>query len=410
MRTLTPVAAALALCALALPVSIAGTNIALALLSAALLARARSDGRRMLAAWRAEPVLAALLLYAATGLASAALSSSPASSLHDSAKDFHRLWALGAFASALALEPDAPLRPVFGASFGAMALAGVVQSSFGTRIEGMMVRAHAFVHPVVFGEQMAVAALGGACVLLRPTLKASRGAAAFFTALIFAALILSQTRMALLAFLAGFAIVALLEPRARRWALPALLLVAAVGTAWEFLPNGGRTISALLAPYDPNNPHQARWALWDAALRMYRDHPVFGVGPGGYHRLFSSYHPGRLDGESGWGSAHNLYLHQLAERGSLGALSLLVLCAALFARAVRAARSDTDTRSLWAAGAVAALLAMSLTETTFQNEQFSSLILLVWAWGTMPLRPRRENPTEPSGEGMPPPRAVGKRL
>lgn len=391
MRSLTPVAAALALCALALPVSIAGTNIALALLCAALLARARSDGRRILAAWRAEPALAALLLYAAAGLASAALSASPTASLHDSAKDFHRLWALAVFAAALALEPDAPLRPVFGVSFGAMALFAITQSLFGARTDGMMVRAHGFVHPVVFGEQMAIAALGGACVLLRPTLKASRGAAAFFTALIFAALILSQTRMALLSFLAGFAIVALLEPRARRWALPALLLVAAVGLAWEFIPNGGRTISALLAPYDASNPHQARWALWDAALKMFRDHPLFGVGPGGYHRLFSSYHAGSLDGESGWGSAHNLYLHQLAERGALGALALLVLCATLFARAARAARSDTDTRSLWAAGAVAALLAMSLTETAFQNEQFSSLILLVWAWGTMSLRARRES-------------------
>ena len=60
-------------------------------------------------------------------------------------------------------------------------------------------------------------------------------------------------------------------------------------------------------------------------------------------------------------------------------------------RAVRAARSDADTRALWAAGATAAFLAMSLTETTFQNEQFSTLLLLVWAWGTISLRSGREN-------------------
>lgn len=390
MRSLTPVSAALALCALAIPVSIAGTNIALATLSAALILRARVDGRRITAAWRAEPALAALLFYAAAGLISALWSPNPAHSLHDSAKDLHRLWALGLFAAALALEPEAPLRPAFGLAFGAMALVGIAQSAFGLRIEGSLVRAHGFVHPVVFGEQMAVAALGAACVLLRPTLKASRGAAASFAALIFTALVLSQTRMALLSFLAGFAVVALLEPRARRWAFPALLAVAAVAVAWEFVPNGGRTLSSLLAPYDPANPHQARWALWDAAWRMFRDHPLLGVGPGGYHHNFPVYHPGPLDGESGWGSAHNLYLHQLAERGALGALALLALCATLFTRAARAARSDTDTRSLWAAGAIATLLAMSLTETTFHNEQFSTLILLVWAWGTMPLRARAE--------------------
>lgn len=391
MRTLTPVSAALALCAVVLPVSIAATNIALALLSAALLARARSGGKAVWSAWRAEPALAALLLYAGAGLAAAALSDFPAPSLRDAMKDLHRAWALGLFAAALALEPEAPLRAAFGLSFGTAAVFAISQSALGGRPDGMMVRAHGFVHPVVFGEQMALAALGGACVLLRPTLKASRGAAAAFTAVIFAALVLSQTRMALLAALAGFAAVALLEPRARRWTLPALLAVAAVAAAWEFLPNGGRTISSLFAAYDPKNPHQARWALWDAALRMFRDHPLLGVGPGGYHRLFPSYHAGSLDGESGWGSAHNLYLHQLAERGALGAAALLFLCWTLFARTVRAARGDADTRALWAAGAVAAFLAMSFTETAFQNEQFATLLLLIWAWGTISLRPGREN-------------------
>ncbi len=391
MRSLTPVAAALALCAAALPISIAGTNAALALLSVALLLRVRPDGKRMLAAWSSEPAIPALLLYAAAGLVAAALSSAPSASLHDVLKDLHHLWALGLFTAALTLEMDVPLRPVFGLSFGAIALFSIAQTVFGGRPGGMPVRAHGFVHPVVFGEQMAVAAMGGACVLLRPTLRASRRAASVFIALIFAALVMSQTRMALFAALAGFAVVALIEPPARRWALPALLAVAAVGVAWEFLPNGGRTLSSLFASYDPNNPHQARWALWDAALRMFRDHPLFGVGPGGYHRLFSTYHPGPLDGESGWGSAHNLYLHQLAERGALGAAALLYLCGTLFTRAVRAARRDTETRALWAAGSVAVLLTMSLTETSFQNEQFATLILLIWAWGTISLRAGREN-------------------
>lgn len=382
---LSPVAAALTLSALLLPVSIAATNIALAFLTAALLARARGDGGRMAAAWRSEPALAALALYAAVSLAAAA-AAAPAASLRDAAKDLHRLWSLGLFTAALALEPAAPLRSAFGLSFGAMALYALAQCALGAGANGMMVRAHGFVHPVVFGEQMAIAVLGGTCVLLRPTLKTPRGGAALLSALLFAALVLSQARMALFAALIGFSLMALLEPRARRWALPALFAVAAVALTWEFLPNGGRTISALLAPYDPRNPHQTRWALWDVAWKMFREHPLFGVGPGGYHHLFAAYHTGNLDGESAWGSAHNLYLHQLAERGALGAAALLALCAALFTRAARAASSCADARALWAAGSVAAFLVMSFTETTFQNEQFSALILLVWAWGTTSLR------------------------
>lgn len=391
MRSLTPVAAALALCALALPISIAGTNIALTLLSAALLVRALSDGRRMYAAWRAEPVLAALVLYATVSLISAAASAAPEASMRDAFKDLHRLWSLGLFVAALALEPETPLRPALGISFGVIALYGITQTIFGHQPYQPLVRAHGFVHPVVFGGQMALAALGGACVLLRPTERASRGAAAVFTVVVSAALVLSQTRMALFAAFTGFVLTALLEPRARRWAMPILLVVAAIGMAWEFIPNGARTLSSLFAPYDPGNPQQARWVLWDTALKMFRDHPLLGVGPGGYNRLFSNYYANPLDGQRVWASAHNLYLHQLAERGMAGALALLVLCVTLAARALRAARGDVDTRALWAAAAVAAFLAMSLTETTFQNEQIATLFLLIWAWGTISLRPRREN-------------------
>lgn len=392
MRTLTPVAAALALTALVLPLSIAGTNIALALLALALLAHARTDGRSMLAAWRAEPVLAAIAAYAAAGLLAAACSSAPEPSLRDAVKDLHRLWAMGLFVAALAVEPGAPLLPAFGLSLGAAALVGAGQVALGGLTDGLMVRAHAFVHPVVYGQQMALAALGGACVLLRPGERDVRGRALVvtFTALAAAALVLSQTRMALFAAAAGFAAVALLEPRARRWSLPALALVAAAALAWEFLPTGGRTLSSLFR-YDPSSPHQTRWTLWDAAWRMFQDSPWTGVGPGGFHRLFTNYHSGPLDGELSWGSAHNLYLHQLAERGLPGAAALLVLLGSMAARAVRASRTTPDARALWAAGAVCALLVLSLTENSFHNEQFATLLLLVWAWGTASLRRGREN-------------------
>lgn len=392
MRSLTPVAAALALTALALPLSIAGLNIALALLALALIARARTDGRAMAAAWRAEPVLAALAAYAAAGLLASACSSTPGPSLRDAVKDLHRLWAMGLFVAALAVEPAAPLLPALGLSFGAAALIGAGQVLLGGLEADMMVRAHAFVHPVVYGEQMALAALGGACVLLRPGERDARGRVlvAAFTMLAAAALVLSQTRMALFAAAAGFAVVALLEPRARRWSLPALALVAAAALAWEVLPTGGRTLSSLFR-YDPASPHQARWALWDSAWRMFRDRPWTGVGPGGFHRLFPSYHAGPLDGELQWGSAHNLYLHQLAERGLAGAAALAILLGLLASRAVRAARNTPDARALWAAGAVSALLVLSLTEASFQNEQFSALLILVWAWGTAALRRGREN-------------------
>ncbi len=378
---------ALVLTALSLPISIAAANISLGLMTAALLLRARRDGRRILETWRKEPALAALALYAAAGLAAAALSAAPLPALRDALKDLHRLWALGLFTAALALEPGAALIPAFGVSFAAIAAIGISQPVIGDPDNWRMTRAHGFVHAVVFGQQMALAALGAACLLLRPDESTKRRALiAAFIALVFTALVLSQTRMALIAAAFAFIAICVFDPRARRWAALAAVLFVAAAAAWEYMPSGGRGLSALFTSYDPKNPQQVRWALWDTAWRMFKDHPLTGVGPGGYRRLFSSYHQGLLDNEAVWGSAHSLYLNQLAERGLLGLGALFTLLYTLLTRALRAARQADDARSLWSIASVTVLLFMSLTETSFQNEQFSTLFLFVWAWGTTGLR------------------------
>jgi O-antigen ligase len=389
MKRPSPVAAALVLTAVFLPVSIALSNVALGLLTAALLWRARTDGRRLTASWRAEPALAALILYGAAGLVAAALSAFPEASLRDAVKDWHRLWSLGLFVAALAVEPEAPVLPALGISFAAMAAIGLVELVLGGEAHGTLTRAHGFVHPVVYGEQMALGLLGTLCLLLRPERRLPRRATALLASLTGLALLASQTRMALFGAAAGFAALILRAPRARRWILPAVVLTGGAIAAWQVLPTGGRTLTAVLAPYNPNNPQQARWALWDAAWRMFRDHPATGVGPSGYRVDFHSYHSEPVDGSDDWGSAHNLYLHQLAERGLLGGAALLVLLWVLFRRASAAARGG-NAAALWAFASVPAFAVMALTETSFQNEQFAALLLLIWALGTAVLRERRE--------------------
>lgn len=383
---LSPLAAAVAACALAFPVSIAAGNIALGLLGAALAHRALSEHRRVWAAWRAEPAVWVLLAYAAAGLVSAGLCDSPAEAARSAWKDWHRPLALLLFVGAISLEPAAPVFEAFALSFASLALWGCSQSILQSG-SGALTRAHGFVHPVVFGEMMALAALGGLCVTLRPGERhaGSPGRTWGFTALALLALLLSQTRMAVLAAAAGFALVAVLEPKARRWSLPAGGLFVAVAALWELTAPEGRAIRSFLGFGDnPRGFGRERWSLWGAAWRMFRDHPATGVGPGGYRRFFPAYHPGSLDNEAQWGSAHNQYLHVLAERGALGATALAALYGTLWVRAVWVARRRSDARSLWAASAATALLLMSLTETAFQSEQFASIFLLVWAWGVAP--------------------------
>jgi O-antigen ligase len=122
---------------------------------------------------------------------------------------------------------------------------------------------------------------------------------------------------------------------------------------------------------------------------MFLTYPWTGTGPANYHTLFEHYFSGSLDNERIWSSAHNLYLHQLAERGLLGITALIGALATLGRTAWVAARREATARSLWAAAAIPAFLIMNLTETAFQNEQLTTFLLFIWAWGTTQHAPRK---------------------
>ncbi len=59
-----------------------------------------------------------------------------------------------------------------------------------------------------------------------------------------------------------------------------------------------------------------RWSLWQAAGRMWLDHPWFGVGPAHYDYLFRKYRPETLQLRPD--RAHNDYINLLADWGTVG--------------------------------------------------------------------------------------------
>lgn len=70
--------------------------------------------------------------------------------------------------------------------------------------------------------------------------------------------------------------------------------------------------------------YNERWLIWEAALRLYAAHPLFGVGPGGFSAF---YPPLRLAGDESSGlHAHNDLLHMAGEMGLAG-VGLYVLAA-----------------------------------------------------------------------------------
>ncbi len=89
-------------------------------------------------------------------------------------------------------------------------------------------------------------------------------------------------------------------------------------------------LALLLPPNSP--PHPGRLALWGAAVTLFRDHPLLGVGPDSFRRLYEPllspaptgrpYTDARIH-------ANSLYFETLADLGLSGVFALLALMAAL---------------------------------------------------------------------------------
>ena len=382
---------ACALCAFALlvPFTIAGANLAWGAVLVALLFAARK-GRKLDFAAARGALKIPLWLYVAAALASVAFGVAPLHSLRYLHQDVHKLWLYYLLSIALAsTAAKPPLEACLAAGFSLAGLVGIAQSlhALATGNLAGFARAHAFVHPVTFGEQACLFALGAVCFLLDPPASAAspraRRAAACFFALCMAALLLSNTRAAMVALASGLA--ALIPFLDRRLRGRICLGTAAIGVLLLGMDLAFKDRSLLgqsLGWWPSNNPAGAqfmRLTLWKAAWRMGLDHPIFGVGINNYRQQFPAYFQIALEGGARtWGTAHNLYLHHFAERGVAGLAALAGLGVAMTARAWRRARRRPRAWNLWALAALAAFWTMNLTEVALQTEILWMLVFFIW--------------------------------
>jgi O-antigen ligase len=390
MGAMTPAAAvswSLAAAAFAAPLSIAATNVALGALTASVLWAWRGEAalRASFAAALRSPVLRLLGACAAWALVSALAGVDPSKGLKAWPKELHKMWAFAVLGAALGAAERGHALRALGTGLGAAALVGIGQTLALSGGEAGFVRARGFIHAVSYGEMMGLGLLGVACWLAVSAPKGrERGAVVLSAAALTAALALNQTRAVLIALGAAVPAAALEAPRLRRLLLGAFLALAAIATVWELMPTGGRSLLGLVAG-SSSPAHRARLVLWKEAVGMAADRPVTGVGPGGFREAFERRAPAHgLDAERVWGSAHNLYLHQLAERGVPGLLLLLALFGAFYSGARAAWRERRDAPALWALTATVAFAVMNLTETAWQTEQVATFFLLCWLWGAGP--------------------------
>ena len=390
--------------AFAVALSITAANVAWPFTALFLLLLARTRGIRP----RWSPILLPVGVYCAVTAAAAVAAIEPSRSLHAVWSEVNKLFLLFVLGWAFAVEPTPEALAWMGGGFLASALLGIVQSvafrlyarfgpppgDWSSNIRWYLpyLRAHGTLHPVTYGEQMVFAFLAGLSALLLPPradgFSAPRRRIAAFTAVIALALILSQTRGAWIAAVAGVAALAWLRPSGLRKALGPTAILAALLFA-PVHPVGRALWARASSAVEPSHASNAgRIELWKTAAAMAADHPVLGVGPNNFRSSFHAYHPEPLDGSITWGDAHNQFLDSLAERGSAGLAALLILFGAFIVIAERAFRESPNALSLWAVSSAVALPVMCLTETAFQSSMAWMPFLFIWAFGEA-TRPRR---------------------
>jgi O-antigen ligase len=169
----------------------------------------------------------------------------------------------------------------------------------------------------------------------------------------------------------------------------ALLAVVFVGVVWV----GGEPLASRLEalPGDVSAASSVRWGdrraeVWRATWGLIKEHPLAGIGFGAFRAGITAHHD--ASGEMSLEQAHDDYLELLASGGVIGA-AIFAWFVALFARrALKSLRSSDRFRQAAALGALAGLAAVAVhslfdfgLHVTADALIFSALVVIAVAGG-----------------------------
>jgi O-antigen ligase len=219
----------------------------------------------------------------------------------------------------------------------------------------------------------------------RPVVRALSGG---FTVLAVVAVLLSFSRGGYLA-MGAVAVGLALSHRWRWW-----WLAAGLGAAFVLLriPQLSARVAAEIDLSSGRNTLVGRFHLWDAALQMLREHPIFGAGLSGFAAAIGPYwNPTHVDRFT---YPHNIVLNFWTETGLLGVVAFAWILIAAFRVSWRGwARSESAWRPIHLGVflALVAVIAHGLVDVPyFKNDlslEFWALVAISWS-GARRLDPR----------------------
>lgn len=178
-------------------------------------------------------------------------------------------------------------------------------------------RISSFCGPLAFGNLLGIAMLFTVSFMLWGETKKSNKAILLFTTLLFGLnLLFTQARGAWLGFLGALFLLLWLKNKK-------LLIFLATFCIILLLTLPPVYVERFYSSFDisDDSSNQTRLALWKAAVQMFLDHPINGVGIGNYSNICKTKYTQGKDLATTV-HAHNNFLHYMAEMGIIGLLSL----------------------------------------------------------------------------------------
>jgi O-antigen ligase len=183
-----------------------------------------------------------------------------------------------------------------------------------------------FANSADFGVAMCVAWPVGTFLLFAHLKKWQRVALAAYSAACLVAILQCSSRGAVVGASAIVLVAALRRPKKLAPILMALMLLVGIALV---MPGGNKERLRLALDWEHDPNAMSRITLWKAGLRMFRDHPMTGVGLGNFPYTYARTYAGSEIRTTEW-ACHSMYIQALSELGLLGVIPLVLLLLSLF--------------------------------------------------------------------------------
>jgi O-antigen ligase len=228
-------------------------------------------------------------------------------------------------------------------------------------------------NPNPFGQVLATTAVLAFYLARTQTRASTRALAAAISLACVVGVVYTQSRAALIALLIVALVIGLLH--GVRVRVLAIGLCAAIALGALVLPQSlQQRVDALShgtnanASFRDNNSLRGRTSENLAAVEMWADHPLVGVGPDNFEIHYQTYSAAiGIDQRPQARSAHNLYLESFAETGVLGATAFLAVVWLSLSGAWRARARAAGRDALLYEGIAVALVAFLICAMTLHS-------------------------------------------